>query len=414
MEMKSLICLVLAITGSLSAPFEDANQLGQSSGSSKDHEDIVEITKFVRDQLAKDVQANRDFTEKSNEQSEDIAKAILQHVKDLNRNTTTKFEETFKKLQTAIEETLKTIVDQTRDNHEKLETRSKDNEELISKEAATNIDRIKTGIEDRLSQHERMLNTHVAVCADQSHNTGNTGKVVYQRNLMESIIVGGVSKSAALDVGKGEFTVPEGADGTYQISFTAIIDTLKDINNNLMPASFIFATTKAGGGSKFGLMPSTTLTATVGRPGGDKVPASRSILLDLKAGEKVAIYQTRQGAESSYRLTFCAHLIRPSATAPWAALPDRMEASGIKSETTYVEPDQKLLTFDDLTVNFEQPEVNMPVAESALLFPETNFFKKIPTSGVAAPPSDPLPPNEILAAPPSDPLPPNEILNNGG
>ena len=69
MEMKRLICLVLTITGSLSAPFEDANQLGQSSGSSKDHEDIVEITKFVRDQLAKDVQANRDFTEKSNEQS---------------------------------------------------------------------------------------------------------------------------------------------------------------------------------------------------------------------------------------------------------------------------------------------------------------------------------------------------------
>ena len=110
MEMKRLICLVLAITGSLSAPFEDANQLGQSSGSSKDHEDIVEITKFVRDQLAKDVQANRDFTEKSNEQSEDIANAILQHVKDLNRNTTTKFEETLKNLKTAIETNMKAIV----------------------------------------------------------------------------------------------------------------------------------------------------------------------------------------------------------------------------------------------------------------------------------------------------------------
>ena len=236
-----------------------------------------------------------------------------------------------------------------------------------------------------------MLNTHVAVCAIQ-HDSYVQGKVRYQHTSMESVIVGGESRIAALDVSRGEFTVPEGADGTYQISFTAIIDTLKDINNNLMPASFIFATTKAGGGSKFYEMPSTTLTATVGRPGGDKVPASRSILLDLKAGEKVAIYQTRQGAESSYRLTFCAHLIRPSATAPWAALPDRMEASGIKSETTYVEPDQKLLTFDDLTVNFEQPEVNMPVAESALRFPETNFFKKIPTSGVAAPPNDLLPP----------------------
>jgi len=384
METKRLFCFALAVTGCLAVPMQDHNQL-DVGGKDTNHEAIVEITKFVRDHLALDVQANRNLTERSNAQTEHIANAIIQHVSDLNKKATTTFEETLENLQTAIKENLKTIVDQTRDNHEKLETRSKDNEELISKEAATNIDRIKTGIEDRLSQHERMLNTHVAVCADQSHNTGNTGKVVYQRNLMESIIVGGVSKSAALDVGKGEFTVPEGADGTYQISFTAIIDTLKDINNNLMPASFIFATTKAGGGSKFGLMPETTLTATVGRPGGDKVPASRSILLDLKEGEKVAIFQTRKGAESSYRLTFCVHLIRPSAPADWEVLPVLMETPEIDNATTYTEPEQKPLTIDDLQVIYQNPEVKMPVAGSPLLFRLTHFFKKTPASGVATP-----------------------------
>ena len=210
---------------------------------------------------------------------------------------------------------------------------------------------------------------------------------------MESVIVGGVTKSQVLEPSQGEFTVPEGADGTYQISFTAIIDTLKDIDNNLAPASFIFATKQAGGGSIFHSMSSTTLTATVGRPGGDKVPASRSILLDLEAGEKVAIFQTREGAESSYRLTFCVNLIRPTAPAAWEALPHLMEAPEIKIEATYTEPEQKPLTIDDLTVNFEQPEVKMPVAESALLFPKTNFFKKTPTSGVSSlhsPLADPL------------------------
>merc|ERR1712110_111434 len=87
----------------------------------------------------------------------------------------------------------------------------------------------------------------------------------------------------------GEFTVPEGADGTYQISFTAIIDTLKDTTDNRAPAKFVFATKQARG--SFIKMEATTLSASAGHPGQDKVPASRSILLDLKAGEKVAVIQ---------------------------------------------------------------------------------------------------------------------------
>merc|ERR1712241_39035 len=318
--------------------------------------------------------------------SEDIANAILQHVKDLNRNTTTKFEETLKNLKTAIETNMKTIVEQTKENHEALEDRSKKNEATISEKSTENFNDLLGKITARLNQHEKMLDTHVAVCANQ-HSSIGKGKVTYQHTSMENVIIGGDKKRShhVLEPSQGEFTVPEGADGTYQISFTAIIDTLKDIDNNLLPASFVFATKQAGGGSIFHPMSSTTLTATVGRPGGDKVPASRSILLDLEAGEKVAIFQTREGAESSYRLTFCANLIRPTAPAAWKALPNRMEAPEIKSETTYVEPDQKPLIIDDLTINFEQPEVKMPVAESALLFPKTNFFNKIPTSGVAAP-----------------------------
>ena len=390
MEMKRLICLVLAITGSLSAPFEDANQLGQSSGSSKDHEDIVEITKFVRDQLAKDVQANRDFTEKSNEQSEDIANAILQHVKDLNRNTTTKFEETLKNLKTAIETNMKTIVDQTKENHEALEDRSKKNEAKISEKSTESFNDLLGKLTARLDQHEKMLNTHVAVCANQ-HSSIGKGKVTYQHTSMENVIIGGDKKRShhVLEPSQGEFTVPEGADGTYQITFTAIIDTLKDTTDNRAPAKFVFATKQARG--SFIKMEATTLSASAGHPGQDKVPASRSILLDLKAGEKVAVIQTRSGAESSYRITFCAHLIRPTAPATWQPLPEAKAAPVLAIETTYEEPKQDPLTVDDLTVKFEEPKVEMPGAEKALLFPETDFYKKTPTSGESSPDSiDPL------------------------
>merc|ERR1712203_736422 len=133
---------------------QDPNQLGQLDFGSKDkdHKAIVELTKFVRDHLALDVGANRRLAERSNNKTEDIANAIIQHVSDLNRNATTKFEETLKKLQTAIEENLKTIVDQTRVNHEELESRSKENEEHISIEAAKNFNDLLGGIKARLLQ----------------------------------------------------------------------------------------------------------------------------------------------------------------------------------------------------------------------------------------------------------------------
>merc|ERR1712037_368286 len=389
MGTNSFFYFFLIFTGCLTAPMiQDPNQLGQLDfgGKDKDHEAIVEITKFVRDHLAIDVGANRNLTERSNAQTEDIANAIIQHVNDLNKNATVRFDETLEKLRSAMDENMKRIVDQTRENHKKLETRSMNNEAKISQDTSKNFNDLLKGIKSRLTQHERMLDTHVAVCANQYNNIAHSGKVTYEPASMESVIVRGEKiTSRVLEPSQGEFTVPEGAEGTYQISFTAIIDTLKDIDNNLIPASFVFATKQAGGGSIFHSMSSTTLTATVGRPGGDKVPASRSILLDLKAGEKVAIFQTREGAESSYRLTFCANLIRPTAPAAWEALPDLMEAPEIKSETTYAEPEQKPLVIDDLTVDFEHPEVKLPVAESALLFPKTNFYKKISTSGVAAP-----------------------------
>merc|ERR1719167_1495202 len=371
------------------------DMFGQGEDNS-DHKDIVDLTKFVRDHLALDMEENRRFAERIGNQTENVANAILKHVNDLNRNSTTKFQDTLTKLQETINENLGAIVDQTKENHEALEVQSRENDKHISEETARNFNALLSGLKGRLSQHERMLNTHVAVCAEQYNNIG-FGKVTYQQTSMKSVIIGGdVKKVNILDPRQGEFVVPPGAEGTYQFSFTAIIDTLKDLDDTLAPASFVFAIKQAGGAASFTALSETTLTATVGQPGGDKAPASRSILLDLKAGEKVAIYQQRKRAESSYRLTFCAHLIRPTAPSAWEALTNPLPSSDpkIETENTYTAPEQKLLAIDDLHIDSEDPEVKMPAAKSALLFPKTNFFKKIPTGdGVPTPESflgDPL------------------------
>merc|ERR1712038_2197450 len=326
-EMKGLFSLLFTITGCLAAPMADdlgleAIGLGEDK---TDHRDIVELTKFVRDHLALDVKENRRFAERIGNQTEIVANAILKHVNDLNRDTLTKLQET-------IGENLGAIVNQTKENHEALEVQSRENDKHISEETSRNFNALLSGLKGRLSQHEKMLNTHVAVCAEQYNNIG-FGQVTYQQTSMKSVIIGGdVKKVNILDPRQGEFVVPPGAEGTYQFSFTAIIDTLKDLDDTLAPASFVFTIRGAGGATAPTALSETTLTATAGRPGSDKAPASRSILLDLKAGEKVAIYQQRKRAESSYRLTFCAHLIRPTAPSAWAALTDPLPPSDPKIE----------------------------------------------------------------------------------
>merc|ERR1712013_938930 len=150
-----------------------------------------------------------------------------------------------------IEENLGAIVDQTRENHEALEEQSRENDKHILEETSKNFNSLLSGLKGRLSQHEKMLNTHVAVCAERYNNIAH-GKVTYQQTSMKSVIIGGdVKKVNILDPRQGEFVVPSGAEGTYQFSFTAIIDTLKDLDDTLAPASFVFAIKQAGGAASF-------------------------------------------------------------------------------------------------------------------------------------------------------------------
>merc|ERR1711962_962768 len=338
------------------------------------HDHIVELTKFVRDFLARDVQETRRFAKESNKDTEKIAKDIIQHVKDLNNESTGRFEKTLNKLKKEIEGNMNRIVTREKESHIALEERSSANEKEISDKSVKNFNNLLSGLNARLSQHERMLNTHVAICAEKYKSIGY-GKVTYQELLTESVRIGGVRKRGeVLEPSQGEFIVPVGAEGTYQVSFSAIVDTHKDFDNRLFPATFVFAK-KRMGASSFEKLSETTLTTTVGHPGGDKAPVSRSILMDLKAGEKVAIFQERKGAESSYRITFCANLVRPSAPTSWHKLSDLLPIE-LNTDETYAEPKPQELSSGDLSIGQKDPEVSMPNPKSALRFPKTQFFRR--------------------------------------
>merc|ERR1712038_1616371 len=172
-KMKGLFFLLFTITGCLAAPMADdlgSEPFGQDGNT--DHKDIVELTKFVRDHLALDVEENRRFAESIGNQTEIVANAILKHVNDLNRDSTTKFQDTLTKLQKTIDENLGAIVNQTKKNHEALQEQSRENDKHISEETSRNFNALLSRLKGRLSQHEKMLNTHVAVCAEQYNNIG--------------------------------------------------------------------------------------------------------------------------------------------------------------------------------------------------------------------------------------------------
>merc|ERR1719273_721438 len=102
METKNLICLLLSISGGLGA---SRDQFGYHS-----HDHIVELTKFVRDYLARDVQETRRFAKESNQETENIVKDIIKHVKDLNNESTDRFEKTLNKLKKEIDDNMNRIV----------------------------------------------------------------------------------------------------------------------------------------------------------------------------------------------------------------------------------------------------------------------------------------------------------------
>merc|ERR1712223_1644252 len=385
METKRLIFpLLAAIAGCFAAP----GVKDQLNPNNMDHMALVELKKFVLGNLTKDVNETRIFTEKSAKASEELASAIIKYTSEFNSESAARLSQTLKNLTTSIDANLEAIVDNAKKNHKALEKQRDKKESDINTRVTVGFETLLDKVEKRLAEHEKLLSTNVAICAerrDSESALGAKGKITYDDMFLTSVTIGGkaMNRTELKEVFKpsqGDFLVPEGGAGLYEISFTAIIDTRLDSDDILAPANFLFATDRAEGETK---MIRTSLTASTGRKGGDKASVSRTILLDLKANDKVYILQTNDVAEKSYRFTLCVHLVQPEAPPSWASLPEVLVQEEDPEIESYIKPkDKPLLVLDSLMVgdlSTKEPDVVMPGPETDLRSPRTDFFNKIPT-----------------------------------
>merc|ERR1712165_219968 len=385
METKRLIFLLFfAIAGCFAAP----GVLNQLDPNNMDDMALVELRKFVQGNLMKDVNETRIFTEKSAKASEELASAIIKYANEFNSESAARLSQTFKNLSTSIDANLEAIVDNAKKNHKALKKQRDKKESGINTMVTDGFETLLDKVEKRLTKHEKLLSTNVAICAerrDSESAMGGKRKITYDEMFLTSVTIGGkaMNRTELKEVFKasqGDFIVPEGGAGLYEISFTAIIDTRLDSDDSLAPANFLFATTRAEEKTK---MIETSLTASTGRKGGDKASVSRTILLDLKPNDKIFILQTNDVAEKSYRFTLCVHLVQPEAPPSWASLPEVLVQEEDPEIESYIEPkDKPLLVLDSLLVgdlSTKDPEVVMPEPETDLRSPRTNFFNKIPT-----------------------------------
>merc|ERR1711994_578275 len=385
METKRLIFFLIAsIAGCFAAP----GVLNQLDPNNMDHMALVELKKFVQGNLMKDVNETRIFTEKSAKTSGEIATAIIEYANEFNSESAATLTQTLKNLTTSIDTNLEAIVDNAKKNHKALEKQRDKKESSINTIVTGGFQTLLDKVEKRLSQHEKLLSTNVAICAerrDSESAMGSKGKITYDDMFLTSVTIGGkaMNRTELKEVFKpsqGDFIVPEGGAGLYEISFTAIIDTRLDSDDSLAPANFLFATNR---GEEKTEMIETSLMASTGRKGGDKASVSRTILLDLKANDKVYVLQTSDVAEKSYRFTLCVHLVQPEAPTTWASLPELLVQEEDPEIESYIEPKEKpLLVVESLLVgdlSTEDPELVMPEPETDLRSPRTNFFNKIPT-----------------------------------
>merc|ERR1712038_1250192 len=379
METKRLIFLLLvAIAGCFAAP-------GVVDPNNMDHMALVELRKFVQGNLTKDVNETRVFTEKSAKTSGEIASAIIKYANEFNSESLARLSQTLKNLSISINTNLEAIVDNAKKNHKALKKQRDKKEGGINTRVTGNFETLLDKVEKRLAEHEKLLSTNVAICAERRDSESAKGKITYDGMFLTSVTIGGkaMNRTELKEVFKpsqGDFIVPEGGAGLYEISFTAIIDTRLDSDDSLAPANFLFATNR---GEEKTEMIETSLMASTGRKGGDKASVSRTILLDLKANDKVYILQTNDVAEKSYRFTLCVHLVQPEAPPTWASLPELLVQEEDPETESYIEPKEKpLLVLDSLLVgdlSTKDPEVVMPEPETDLRSSRTNFFNKIPT-----------------------------------
>jgi len=268
---------------------------------------LIQLAKFSRDTLAVDVNNNRENEEQRSKATEAVMTETLKFVDKTVKDRNDKLQEALQDMADVTMRNMKSAVLQNKISHNLLENLSQENEDNISRAIATNINKMLEEVEQRMKQHEQLLNTSVEACGENYQHYGQ-GVVSLSTWNLNKTRIRGLELESPLSR-SGYFRVPEGGEGTYRIAYTVIIDTVSDSQVLLTPSYFTLRLWYGRGYTQ--ILEGSGVTARVGTFNRDLVPASKEVLVDLKVGESVALYQEAATAGISYNITFCAHLVKP-------------------------------------------------------------------------------------------------------
>jgi hypothetical protein len=267
----------------------------------------TDIVRFLVEYLTKDVANNREGIANSSKQIAKLANTIIAYVDQTNSEVTDKVEATLKAMQAENERNMKMMMDQFVQNDNSLQTHAYANNKKLSSSLIKTTNNALDEIKSRMKQHEELLSTHVALCAFADSHWG-MGPVLYDRIFLDSITIKGKPETGSNTLQQGHFYVPEGGDGTYQITFGLILDTIEDLSLQAAPVSFAL---RSSINKRVSMHLDSVVTSNAGYRGHDLVPASRTINLDMQFGDSIWLEQFFSTAETSYRLNMCVHLVHP-------------------------------------------------------------------------------------------------------
>ena len=214
----------------------------------------------------------------------------------------------------ALEENTKLLEDFTKSQVKEMDKTLLENLQTLSSTMAQERSSIVSWAHQRSTFHEDILKTDVALCAFDYDDEKRTGVVNYNgrhsgyltdqkswRVFNETCNQESCAKEV-LNRDTGRFTVPQNADGLYLFTFSITMDTFDYLEGHTWDYYYF----RKNGHKVAG----TGLYGNVGsNPHSDMFPGSRTIILDLKAGDYVDIFQTKGKAVPDLQALFCGSLI---------------------------------------------------------------------------------------------------------
>ena len=214
----------------------------------------------------------------------------------------------------ALEENTKLLEDFTKSQVKEMDKTLLENLQTLSSTMAQERSSIVSWAHQRSTFHEDILKTDVALCAFDYDDEKRTGVVNYNgrhsgyltdqkswRVFNETCNQESCAKEV-LNRDTGRFTVPQNADGLYLFTFSITMDTFDYLEGHTWDYYYF----RKNGYKVAG----TGLYGNVGsNPHSDMFPGSRTIILDLKVGDYVDVFQTKGKAVPDLQALFCGSLI---------------------------------------------------------------------------------------------------------